>query len=307
MKIPVEVAFSQHVRVGPVLVGRIASYGGVRVPWNLLIHPPENKDKFNVYVGLGAHATFPYPGISGFNDKNPLNSNSEMHKGDLISECKSPKIERIPRVGNLSLDHKYGWLLFPGKWGEKLDDNDRGDNPPRGPAFLDMTRNLLNPKDNTGRGLRWLDPWEWADGFPKVKIGSNNFSKADQIIHIGDNRNNELSSDEARSIQRGQGGNDTKKLKKGSGGTFIQDSGGEDDKLIFDGKIATYHGENLFDGTALLIDFNGDGKARFIDDVVVLDFFKKEGNSLVRGKGFIETINNLKASIDDGKFNLKQE
>jgi len=57
-----------------------------------------------------------------------------------------------------------------------------------------------------------------------------------------------------------------------------------------------------------LIDFNGDGKARFIDDVVILDFFEKKRNgSLVRGKGFIEKIGNLNASQIDDHFNLKRE
>ncbi|MEM6831311.1 MAG: hypothetical protein AAF551_12415, partial [Bacteroidota bacterium] len=320
-KKPRRVSFSQHLKT----LGGFLSKGGVTVPFEYL---DKGKTGFNVYVGLGAHASFPFRGISKFGLKN------EYHKGDFNRPCGiTSNVEIIPHLGilpshfsNYEESKKYRWLTFPGKWGIE-EDNGTGDDPPRGPVFLKASSGKIDPGDENDLGVRWFNPWKWSSKFSKIKKGYNSFGKVNhQVIYIGTEGNDDINVDEARSILRGKGGNDTYKLESGnpnedSSATFIEDSGGEKDKLIFDGvlginrqvdlsglqkgKRGLYRGQDVFNGTALLIDFNRDGKARFIDDVVILDFFEKRNGSLVRGKGFIETIGDLKASEIDKFFNLK--
>jgi len=269
--IPDKVAFSQHVKVDlsvlrniisllglarsrllkTGLIARLikdASTGGMTVPWEYLDHP-NNSNRTNVYVGLGAHASFPFRGITGFNrppkkedfdvstiqdvlDKiASYNANQEFHKGDLSSFNPSPEqIHNLPRAGKKSqLGDSHGWLFFPGFWGEKEKENPEG-KPPRGPMFLDWDFEVFGDKseigDDEGLGTRWLDPWKWSENFDKIIKGSNNINNfADGRIVIEPEETN-LYSDEERSILRGGIGNNIYTLE--DDGTDIKNLGGDD-------------------------------------------------------------------------------
>ncbi|MDJ1184468.1 VWD domain-containing protein [Roseofilum casamattae] len=304
-------AFSQHVRT-PLTIPLIplnASKGGVTVPWQHLDHP-EGTKRTKVYVGLGAHASFPFRGITGFNSKR-LVANQEFHKGDFCRPDKDGKslcyfdpspeqIHNLRRAGSINKGDTDEWLLFPGFWGVKEDKHPEG-NPPRGPMFLDWDYEIFGDGlpigDDEGLGTRWLDPWEWSRGFTRLEEGQNNIGYgADQIIAINTN----LSSDEQRSILRGGDGDDTYILRAitvaetkdgqsvttNADGTFIQDKGtiNNNDKLsIFierRGKtslisLSLCEGQPLErDRTALLINYDRKGPPKYAEDVTVLDFFK---------------------------------
>lgn len=296
--VPKRVAFSQHVKTPLSL-----SEGGMSVPWEYLEHP-NNSNRTNVYVGLGAHASFPFRGITGFNSNSGV-ANQEFHKGDLSSFNPSPEqIHNLPRAESIQLGDRKEWLLFPGFWG---DDGAA----PRGPMFLDWNYEILGDisakGDDEGLGTRWLDPWEWSGGFTVLTEGQNNINFwADQIIAI----DTDLSSNEERSILRGGGSNDAYMLKAISirqlkysvsvtntaDGIFIQDRGGVDNLSILKDtsiEISLSMCSLERDGTALLINYDREGEAKYAEDVTVLDFFKNSTGEAEPGTGFIEEINNL--------------
>jgi hypothetical protein len=64
----------------------------------------------------------------------------------------------LPRAGDLEAGSEWDWLLYPGHWG-RLDIGgtfEVGDDAPPGPVFLDIATGFTP-------GLRWFDPWAWAD------------------------------------------------------------------------------------------------------------------------------------------------
>lgn len=122
-----------------------------------------------VYVGLGGHASYPFPGLSDV--ATPLGKEPEFHKGDYQVFIPSPEqVHYLPRAGAIkSLQDENAWLLYPGSWGES--GFIPGNNAPRGPMFLATVAAPYNP----ALGDRWLDPWAWSlsslrkqDDFPTV-------------------------------------------------------------------------------------------------------------------------------------------
>ncbi|MEQ9671950.1 hypothetical protein [Coleofasciculus sp. G2-EDA-02] len=306
-----KVAFSQHVSTS-------GSYGGMIVPLDLLDRPKSDEKKFNVYVGLGGHASYPFQGITGWRYPYIAGSaNREFHKGDLkvCGSGISANVEVLSHVGRFSSTpdsqdyQKYAWLLFPGLWG-----NDGS--APRGPLFLDSNTYDFDIRKDEGLGVRWFNPWGWAQRYLKeLTPGINDWSTIDQFIVLGNEGNNTLIADEKRSILRGGDGNDIYKLEDGLGedinGSFIEDTGGDNDSLILEdydspirapvnhiislsglvkNQIGLYR-----DGTALIIDISQDGQVRYAEDLTLLDFFD-DSSDANPGKGFIETVGNLRGS-----------
>ena len=166
---PKEVAFSQHIEFGGV-------GGGVTIPWKFVEHDEQDSNRPKVYVGLGGHASYPFPGITKW--VTPSGIKQEFHKGDLsVFKPTSDQVQYLPRAGSLDLNNinninsEKNWLLYPGTWGSPDLDNDGSpfdsDAAPRGPFFLDIDLNL-SPTSGSGAGERWLNPWEWSSNFRKT-------------------------------------------------------------------------------------------------------------------------------------------
>lgn len=318
--VPKEVSFSQHLRAA----FGVASDGGVTVPWDFIDHPIGELNRFNVYVGLGAHASFPYPGITNF-----ITQRIELHKGDLDGCAPSPKVQIISHVGEIEpietrhespVNNNHGgslgendksyehnaWLLFPGRWG-----SDEGS--PHGPVFLESSifdLDILG--DDQGLGLKWFNPWKWADNFETLNAGVNNIDFLDQKIALGNPGNPELEVDEKRSILVGGTESNFYKITGNSfpfleGGSFIKDSGGEDVlELVIEVLPSSDDAVSVADqiirpelslarnlhrkSTSLIIDIDYDSQAEYLDDLSILNFFNSSGG---RGIGFIEKVQNL--------------
>ncbi|NES43098.1 hypothetical protein [Moorena sp. SIO2C4] len=169
---PKTVAYAQHTQ----LFGYIGANfdktldGGQEVPWE---HVLRNGSQPHVYVGLGGHASYPFPGQTRWPDVyGYINKNMEYHRGDGIES--SPTVEYLPRVGqgyvgsadNLTSakDLAPSWLLFPGRWGQQdvgvAFRNSDGNDGPLGPVFQSLG---FDP------GERWLAPWSWAEDFEEVE------------------------------------------------------------------------------------------------------------------------------------------
>lgn len=150
---PQRISFSQHVEIAssiPNITG-LAS-GGQTVMWSLL---EKKKILVNgrpkIYVGLGGHASYYNSGQTNWAGK------LEFHRGNLTPAFDSQgKIQYLPRIHTQTAPE---WLRFPGYWGNEKD--------LRGPVFLDV--NIRNLYQGTGRGQRWLDPWEWSKNFDVVE------------------------------------------------------------------------------------------------------------------------------------------
>ncbi|MBD2138357.1 hypothetical protein H6F32_12305 [Anabaena sp. FACHB-1237] len=167
---PSQASFAQHIEVGKVLINTPINPfgegdGGQTVLWQAL---ELEKGRPKVYVGLGGHASYPYRGTTLW--KLPSQKKIvEFHRGNLANPFDSQgRIQYLSRIGNpIAPD----WLRYPGYWGRqnilnKNDGND-GDDGPRGPVFLDLS--IINLMRSTGRGERWLDPWEWSKNFDVVE------------------------------------------------------------------------------------------------------------------------------------------
>lgn len=141
--VPTKVAYAQHIKSA---VPGIA--GGIAIPWWRL-NTWEGRPR--VYVGLGGHASYPHAGETSW-----LGA-MESHRGDGHIFLQYPVIP-LPRAGDLEADSEWDWLLYPGHWG-RLDIGGIlgvGDDGPPGPVFLDIATGFPP-------GLRWFDPWAWAD------------------------------------------------------------------------------------------------------------------------------------------------
>jgi len=162
---PSRVAFSQHLRT----FDGAGSSGVAEVSWEEIqmknLTHGQDKNSFNVYVGLGGHASFPSPGRTKYFNPGVYSDlvlrNTEFHQGDLCNVL--PQVEVLPHLGTITSENydSYDWLLFPGKWGVKTQ-GDEG-NPPRGPAFLEASLYDREFGDDNELGLRWSDPWRWSD------------------------------------------------------------------------------------------------------------------------------------------------
>ncbi|MEM9681200.1 MAG: hypothetical protein AAF901_12830, partial [Bacteroidota bacterium] len=306
------VAFSQHVRVSNLAIGGLIGLrdeeGGIIVPWELLDINDDNNESFNqsfnVYVGLGGHASYPFPGITTFTRVKdgipiPFSIAPEFHKGDYITFNENIALEKLPRVGSEDIKNTYPWLLYPGKWGDDK-------TAPRGPLFL-KTGTATSPEN---RGQRWLDPWAWSAGFETLQKGKNTSRGAQ--IYLGDGGTNEIQIDDKYGILRGGEGNDIYTLVLASsefesitnydlGGSFIEDTGGEEDTLRM---VSVFSTPELHpklekgkyglarDGKNLIIDYNQDGEVGYEDDITIVDFFDSISGAGA-GTGFIEQVANL--------------
>lgn len=153
------VAYSQHLS-SPLS-------GSVVLPFGNTIERDGTHPK--VYVGLGGHASYPFPGLSDV--PTILGKEPEFHKGDYKVFKPSPEqVHYLPRAGSIkTLQDENAWLLYPGTWGESS--FLPGTNAPHGPMFLATVAAPLNP----ALGDRWLDPWTWSlknlrqqEAFPTV-------------------------------------------------------------------------------------------------------------------------------------------
>jgi hypothetical protein len=141
---PDRMAFAQHIFKPKV------------IPWSQLEFINKS-DRPKVFVGLGGHASYPHAGIT------KVAGIPEEHRGGSPPVFLHGKVEYLLRTDRANARH---WLLYPGRWGhpdfnrqpDPLDNWD-GDSAPRGPLFLDTKYSY---KDSSGRGLRWLDPWQWS-------------------------------------------------------------------------------------------------------------------------------------------------
>ena len=126
----------------------------------------------SVYVGLGGHASYPFPGITSWSeppfDDLKYEDNLELHKGyfsdeesTLTGTPTNEPVYYLPHGGTLDLNHDYKWLLYSGEWGED-------GKAPRGLIFQDV--DVGHPR-NSGIGDRWLDPWEWSKDFATLDSG----------------------------------------------------------------------------------------------------------------------------------------
>ena len=155
--VPDRVAFAQHTRA---LAG-ILDDGGDTVYSSQL---QTSSDGFRpvVYVGLGGHASY-HDGQNVTNIIPLLYDESHFGLGSFLS----PPAQYVPRVGErptidagnpITLND---WLLFPGQWG-RSDIGGLlavGDSGPQGFVFQSL---------GFGAGKRWLDPWDWSDGFNRI-------------------------------------------------------------------------------------------------------------------------------------------
>ena len=106
-----------------------------------------------VFVGLGGHASYPESGMTFWvTPALPDPIRPEYHRGFL--PVVTAPAQYLGRVGG---EAAANWLLYPGTWGANV--SGPGNAAPSGPAFQ---------PHGDARGLRWLDPWDWSDGFNVV-------------------------------------------------------------------------------------------------------------------------------------------
>jgi hypothetical protein len=186
--IPDRMAFSQHVKY---ISSNTPWKGGQEVKWkDLMIDSSRqykdgvvtsSKHKPMVWVGLGGHASYPYPGSTQWQQINPgslwrcsplINLGCTEHHSGQISYNNmyfESSVEYLPRVGS-GVKNEGGeapeWLLYSGTWGDP-DKGDPAKDAPRGPVFQDLELTGII-SDSAGQGLRWLDPWAWSKDFEKV-------------------------------------------------------------------------------------------------------------------------------------------
>ena len=150
--LPDRMVYGQHVQVLGIGGGQSVDWDEVRLTG---LHP-------QVFVGLGGHASYPFPGVSTY--ELPVGAFAEYHDGDLGDPFvpSSDVVHFLPRVGS-GVSPELAWLLYPGFWGGQ-DLGGRGnDDGPRGPVFQDS----IFGADSLGQ--RWLDPWGWSDSFVHVE------------------------------------------------------------------------------------------------------------------------------------------
>ncbi len=136
--VPRRVSLAQHVD--------FVGVGGVEtIEWSdLSIDRDHGGERVDLYVGLGGHATYAYSDITPW----PPLWQDEYHRGNGATYVPSPS--EVVYLHRLDSPDAFDWVRFPGKWGLT------GDSP-RGPAFQGLDYVI------DASGLRWLDPWEWAD------------------------------------------------------------------------------------------------------------------------------------------------
>jgi len=150
--LPTDVGYAQHEQHFEGI-----SDGGQISPWSAAASGPYGDP--NVFVGLGGHASYSFPGetdvgLFGI-------TNTELHWGGNGIDSSDYSISFLDRAPEL-YGTSYDWALFPGLWGQ-LDLTGSGsgldgDDGPRGPVFQ-------GPEgiDNIDRwGLRWYNPWKWV-------------------------------------------------------------------------------------------------------------------------------------------------
>ena len=114
-------------------------------------------------VGLGGHASYPQAGVS-----NSTGIYLESHLG--LVQLPDLPVERVSRLGcrpRIDAGHSLSekdWLFFPGGWGRKdlHDQSLVNDDGPHGFAFQSLA---------FGHGTRWLNPWNWSEGFDSTGTG----------------------------------------------------------------------------------------------------------------------------------------
>ncbi len=173
---PTGVAISQHVRVGGGAGPDALQNDGVdALAWEDVYVSSNTQDietKIHLYIGLGGHATYAAPGVTGW--RAPIKYYKEVHSGNgLYTDSQGTlhameyvphqdDVHYLPRIGAAGNDPSLAWLSYPGYWGRpKSSDSRLDDNGPLGPAFQAPDIGL-GPSD-PNYGERWLRPWTWAN------------------------------------------------------------------------------------------------------------------------------------------------
>lgn len=229
---PVRVAYAQHVSVS-----NLSDYGGQTLDWEY-VEREGNRPK--VYVGLGGHASYPFPGVTDVGTT-ITRYKKEFHKGDyVIYNPSSDDVKYLPRAGSIDKnDVANNWLLYPGKWGVPDLNGDGvtvlGDSAPRGPMFLDTALNVTT----TGAGARWLDPWQASENFAQLKTSS----QLEEIIKAPDNSNLKYFQENKTTMVVGQSSGvweiDATQSSKDKSTTIIGATGNDTYKIIGDDSNST--------------------------------------------------------------------
>ena len=226
--VPDRIAYAQHAKVFAL------SDGGETVAWeDAFVQNKANGVGISpiVYVGLGGHASYPYPGAT------KVGLEKEVHRGDYTQV--TPSVEFLERA---SSEQSPSWLRFPGRWGLENAGVDgffsRGDDGPRGPVFQEL---------GFEAGERWFNPWGWASGFNRVDLESTD---ASLFLFADENTLNIEGSNNSDYIKGDDNNND---IEARAGDDVIRPGGGEDRISVGSGRDRVY------------LDADGDKDTIFID------------------------------------------
>jgi hypothetical protein len=158
------IAYAQHAEIAGTIFDHPQADGGDTIAWDRAILSDSTRP--NVFVGLGGHASYPFPGQTAWR-RSLLSTTTEYHRGNESTFDPMPdQVEYLPRVGTKRV---ADWQLYPGLWGRTNDgtptrDSD-GDDAPLGPVFIDPFAEVfcLLCNEQPDYGQRWLRPWAWAN------------------------------------------------------------------------------------------------------------------------------------------------